>query len=66
MTTSMINQLTLSTDLIRSMLEAGALFPEQQLRLMSASGVWQIIKVKDLMATNTKLVVDALNQSTED
>jgi hypothetical protein len=63
---SLLNQLTLSTDLIRSMLEAGALFPEQQLRLMSASGVWQIIKVKDLMATNTQLVVDALNQSTEE
>lgn len=63
---ALVNQLTLSTDLIRSLLEAGALFPEQQLRLMSADGIWQIIKVKDLMATNTQLVVDELNKSTED
>lgn len=63
---NLLDQLTLSTDLIRSLLEAGALFPEQQLRLMSAEGIWQIIKVKDLLAKNTQLVVDALNQSTEE
>lgn len=64
MTISMLNQLTISTDLIRSLLEAGVLFPEQKLRLMSASGLWEIIKVKDLMAANTQLIMNDLNKDT--
>lgn len=58
-----IQQLTLTTDLIRSLIEAGILSPHQQLRLMSANGTWQLIHIKDLMHTNTQLILSHLNAS---
>jgi hypothetical protein len=60
----MLEQLTLSTDLIRSLIEAGALFPEQQLRLISADGTWRIVKVRELMSTNIQLIMTDLNTVT--
>ncbi len=58
-----IDQLTLSTDLIRSLLEVCAIAPDQKVRLMSAQGTWQIIPIKQLMADNIELIVGHLNQS---
>lgn len=58
---SAIQQLTLSTDLIRSLIEAGALFPQQKIRLMSNDGKWQIITIHELMTHNIQLIHDALS-----
>ena len=58
---SAIQQLTLSTDLIRSLIEAGALFPQQKVRLMSASGTWQIVTINELMSSNIQLISETLN-----
>ena len=57
---SAIQQLTLSTDLIRSLIEAGSIFPQQKVRLMSNDGEWQIITIHELMNSNIQTISEAL------
>lgn len=61
---SLINQLTLSTDLLLQLVRAHLLYPDQTFRLMSAQGVWQEISLTELIARNTQLILSHLDAHT--
>ena len=58
---TLVDQLTLSTDLLLQLVRAHLLYPDQTFRLMSAQGIWVEASLAELIAHNTQLILAHLD-----
>lgn len=58
---SMINQLTISTHVLRQLVQQGLLDTSSPLKVMTAQGVYDQITVGQLLEQNTQLIIDELS-----
>lgn len=55
-----ITQLTLSTHLIRQLVQQGLLDPHQTIKLMSPNGIFQQTTIGQLLNQNTEIILDQI------